>query len=64
MLSLLKHVPPSLVGVNPSSGWALPCFPYVVSKMSSTHKFFYLVVQGVAIFGGVAIVAMVVTIFA
>jgi len=44
--------------------WAFPGFSYVMFEMSSPHEFFYLVPQGIAFISRMAVVAMVVAVFA
>jgi len=56
--------PPIIAHVIAGSGWAFPCFSYIVPQMSGSDEFFYFVSQSVTLIGGVAILAMVVTIFA
>ena len=43
---------------------AFPGFSYVMFEMSGSHEFFYLVSQGVAFISRMAVVAMVVAVFA
>ena len=43
---------------------AFPGFSYVMFEMSGSHEFFYLVSQGIAFINRMAIVAMVMAVFA
>ena len=53
-----------VISLISGSGWAFPCFSYVMFEMSGPHKFFYLVPQGVAFISCMAVVAMVMAVFA